>query len=196
MTLKPADSEHGLSASLAVSSKQITPGMNASHPDRSMLARAYIGLGANLGAARATLMQAAERLAGLPQSRLVACSSHYGSAPVGYADQPDFINAVIALDTGLGPLELLHALQSIETAQGRVRSFRNAPRTLDLDLLLHGETRADSAELTLPHPRLHERAFVLLPLHEIAPELSLPGVGPIAQALERVAGQRIRRLDT
>jgi 2-amino-4-hydroxy-6-hydroxymethyldihydropteridine diphosphokinase len=133
--------------------------------------RAYVGLGANLGAdLLATLAQAAQALAALPGTRLVALSSAWRSAPVD-AGGPDFLNAVAALDTTLSPLELLDGLQTIEQAHGRERPYRNAPRTLDLDLLLYGDEVLDTPRLTLPHPRLGERAFVLRPLLEIAPEL-------------------------
>ena len=137
-----------------------------------MSSRAYIGLGANLGAdLSAALTAAALSLAALPQTRVVALSSAWRSAPVD-AEGPDFLNAVAALDTGLAPLVLLDALQAIELAQGRERPYRNAPRTLDLDLLLYGDAALDTPRLTLPHPRLGERAFVLRPLLEIAPELA------------------------
>jgi 2-amino-4-hydroxy-6-hydroxymethyldihydropteridine diphosphokinase len=134
--------------------------------------RAYVGLGANLGAdIGATLTQAALSLAALPGTRVAALSSVWRSAPVD-AGGPDFLNAVAALETVLAPLELLDALQAIELAHGRERPYRNAPRTLDLDLLLHGDVALDTPRLTLPHPRLRERAFVLRPLLEIAPELA------------------------
>lgn len=137
-----------------------------------MSSRAYIGLGANLGAdLQATLTLAAQALAALPASRLTALSSAWRSAPVD-AGGPDFLNAVAALDTTLAPLELLDVLQAIELAHGRERPYRNAPRTLDLDLLLYGDVTLDTPRLTLPHPRLSERAFVLQPLLEIAPELA------------------------
>ena len=137
-----------------------------------MSSRAYVGLGANLGAdLLATLTQAAQALAALPDTRLLALSSAWRSAPVD-AGGPDFLNAVAALETGLPPLELLDALQAIEQAHGRERPYRNAPRTLDLDLLLYGDLVLDTARLTLPHPRLAERAFVLRPLLEIAPDLA------------------------
>ncbi|MEO6278037.1 2-amino-4-hydroxy-6-hydroxymethyldihydropteridine diphosphokinase [Roseateles sp.] len=137
-----------------------------------MTSRAYVGLGANLGAdLRATLTQAAQALAALPGSRLSALSSAWRSAPVD-AGGPDFLNAVAALDTALAPIELLDALQAIELAHGRERPYRNAPRTLDLDLLLYGDLTLATPRLALPHPRLGERAFVLRPLLEIAPELA------------------------
>ena len=137
-----------------------------------MSSRAYVGLGTNLGAdLLATLTQAARALAALPGTQLAALSSAWHSAPVD-AGGPDFLNAVAALDTALAPMELLDALQAIEQAHGRERPYRNAPRTLDLDLLLHGDTVMDTPRLTLPHPRLGARAFVLRPLLEIAPELA------------------------
>ena len=153
-----------------------------------MSSRAYIGLGANLGAdLPATLTQAALRLAALPGTRVVALSSSWRSAPVD-AGGPDFLNAVAALDTALLPLELLDALQAIEQTHGRERPYRNAPRTLDLDLLLYADLVLDAPRLTLPHPRLGERAFVLRPLLEIAPELAYLAAGEGWQT------QRIERL--
>jgi 2-amino-4-hydroxy-6-hydroxymethyldihydropteridine diphosphokinase len=149
--------------------------------------RAYVGLGANLGSdLLATLTQAAQALAALPGTRLVALSSAWRSAPVD-AGGPDFLNAVAALETTLAPLELLDGLQAIEQAHGRERPYRNAPRTLDLDLLLYGDQVLDTPRLTLPHPRLGERAFVLRPLLEIAPGLSHLASGQEWQA------QRIER---
>ncbi|MCE4539257.1 2-amino-4-hydroxy-6-hydroxymethyldihydropteridine diphosphokinase [Pelomonas sp. P7] len=152
-----------------------------------MSSRAYVGLGANLGTdLLATLTQAAQALAALPGTRLVALSSAWRSAPVD-AGGPDFLNAVAALETALAPLELLDALQAIEQAHGRERPYRNAPRTLDLDLLLFGDLVTDHPRLTLPHPRLAERAFVLRPLLEIAPGLSAwaAGEGWRQQRIER-----------
>ena len=148
---------------------------------------AYVGLGANLGDARGAVQAALEALAGLPQTRLVAASPLYRSAPV-QAGGPDYVNAVAALHTRLAALDLLDALQAIERAAGRERPYPNAPRTLDLDLLLYGDARIVSARLTLPHPRMRERAFVLKPLADIAPALVAP------QELARVAGQRAERL--
>ncbi len=157
------------------------------------MARAYVGLGANLGDARATIVQALAALATLPRTHLAASSSLYRSAPVD-AQGPEFINAVAALDTALEPLPLLRALQAIELAHGRERPYRNAPRTLDLDLLLHGDTRSGDPVLTLPHPRAHERAFVLLPLAEIAPGLVMPGRGAVEALAAALHGQAIERL--
>lgn len=154
--------------------------------------RAYVGLGANLGDALGALRAAVKALGELPRTRRVAVSALYRSAPID-SSGPDYLNAVVALDTELAPQDLLSALQAIELDHGRERPYRNAPRTLDLDLLLHGDAVLDTPTLTLPHPRLHERAFVLAPLVEIAPALVLPGAGPIAAALRQVADQRIER---
>ncbi|WPB59469.1 2-amino-4-hydroxy-6-hydroxymethyldihydropteridine diphosphokinase [Xylophilus sp. GOD-11R] len=148
---------------------------------------AYVGIGANLGDAQAALAGAFEALAALPASRLVRRSSIYRSAPVG-TDGPDYFNAVAAIETRLAPLELLAHLQAIENAAGRTRPWRWAPRTLDLDLLRHGDATIDSPTLTVPHPRMHERAFVLRPLAEIAPALVTE------TALAAVAQQSIERL--
>jgi len=156
------------------------------------LRTAYIGLGANLGDARAALNTAVQAIAALPGCRLRARSGIYRSAPVD-APGPEFLNAVLAIDTELEAQALLAALHAIEQSAGRVRSVRNAPRTLDLDLLLLGDERIDTPTLQVPHPRLHERAFVLLPLHEIAPDLQIHGLGAIASLLGTVSHQPIRR---
>lgn len=148
---------------------------------------AYVGLGANLGDAVAAVRAALAALNALPQTKLLQASRLYRSAPVD-AGGPDFINAVAAVETTLAAPELLSALQGIEQAAGRERPYRNAPRTLDLDLLHFGAARMDSARLVLPHPRWRERAFVLRPLAEIAPSL----VG--ADDLAAVADQRIEPL--
>lgn len=155
--------------------------------------RAFIGVGANLGDAQATVCAALLALQQLPCTRWVGASSLYRSAPVD-ASGPDYVNAVAEVRTELGAHALLQALQAIEQRFGRVRGARNAPRTLDLDLLLHGESCIDTPELTLPHPRAHLRAFVLQPLAELDPQLSLPGRGPIAHWLHRAADQPVRRL--
>jgi 2-amino-4-hydroxy-6-hydroxymethyldihydropteridine diphosphokinase len=156
-------------------------------------ARAFVGLGANLGDPRASLDAAFVALARLPGTALVAASSRYRSAPVD-SWGPDYLNAVVLLHTRLQPLELLHALQRLEQQHGRRRGARNAPRTLDLDLLLYGRRRLDTPELTLPHPRMHLRAFVLRPLVEVAPRMSIPGVGAARALLAGVAGQRVDKL--
>jgi 2-amino-4-hydroxy-6-hydroxymethyldihydropteridine diphosphokinase len=155
--------------------------------------RAYIGLGANLGDVLVTLEAACEALRRLPNSRWIGRSGWYRSAPVD-AYGPDFLNAVAVLDTRLEPLALLRELQAIERAQGRERPYINAPRTLDLDLLLCGEVVCDTPVLTLPHPRLQERAFVLLPLEEVAPNLTLPGLPTMSELKAVCANQRIERL--
>ena len=154
---------------------------------------AYVALGANLGDARATLDAAFVALAGLPRTTLRAASSLYRTAPVD-AGGPDFLNAVIALDTRLDAHALLDALQRIERAHGRERPYRHAPRTLDLDLLLHGDLCLSGERLTLPHPRLAQRAFVLVPLAEIAPGLEIAGLGAVGALLPGVADQAIARL--
>lgn len=150
---------------------------------------AFVAVGGNLGDARATVVRALDDLATLPQTRLSARSSLYRSAPVD-ATGPDFVNAVAALDTGLDPEALLDALQQLEQEAGRLRPYRNAPRTLDLDLLSYGDLTLDTPRLTLPHPRMLQRAFVLLPLAEIAPERVS------STALAHVAEQPIERLAT
>ena len=155
---------------------------------------AYVALGSNLNDPAAQLRSGARALGKLPGTRLVRGSSLYRSAPVGLADQPDFINAVCEIDTSLIAQDLMQALLKIETANGRVRDVPGGPRTLDLDLLLYGEMVCHEAGLTLPHPRLHERAFVLYPLVEIAPGLSIPGRGRVEALLAACAGQAIERL--
>lgn len=154
---------------------------------------AYVGVGANLGDREATIAAALQALARLESTRLVRASGFFRSDSIG-SDGPDYLNAVVLLETALAPQRLLGALHEIERAHGRERSYQNAPRTLDLDLLLYGELQCSTAELTLPHPRLHERAFVLLPLAEIAPALVVPGRGAVADLLPAVADQRIDRL--
>ncbi len=158
------------------------------------MTRAYVALGANLGDPVAAVQAAFAALAALPQTRLAARSSLYRTAPVGLAAQPDFINAAAALDTELSPLDLLAALLAVEASAGRLRRERNGPRSLDLDLLLHGDTVLATPALSLPHPRLHLRAFVLAPLGEIAPDLVLPGRGSVSAWLPAVALQAIERL--
>ena len=152
---------------------------------------ATIGLGANLNDPAAQVEYALAELDRLPGTRLIAQSSLYASAPVGYVDQPDFINAVAQVETSLAPRALLDALLDLEHRHGRERSFRNAPRTLDLDLLLYGNAHFHEDALTLPHPRMTERAFVLLPLLEIAPAIHIPGLGPAADWLAACADQPV-----
>lgn len=152
---------------------------------------ATIGLGANLNDPAAQVEYALAELDRLPGTRLLARSSLYATAPVGYVDQPDFINAVAQVETTLAPRALLAALLEIEHRHGRERSFRNAPRTLDLDLLLYGHAQFHEDGLTLPHPRMTERGFVLQPLLEIAPDTVIPGHGRAADWLAACAEQSI-----
>lgn len=156
---------------------------------------AYIGLGANLDDPVAQVRRALAELASLPHSRRLAASGLYRSKPVGYAAQPDFVNAVAAVATQLPPRVLLQHLLAIETRHGRTRGFRNAPRTLDLDLLLYDGLVMHEPGLTLPHPRMLERAFVLLPLAEIAPDCVIPGQGHIRHHLAPLDGADLHRLD-
>jgi len=154
---------------------------------------AYVGIGANLGDARANVLDALRRLALLDGTTVIETSGLYRTAPVD-SNGPDYINAVACIDTAFDPCELLAALQDIEQAHGRERPYRNAPRTLDLDLLLYGDQRIESSTLTVPHPRMHERGFVLAPLAEIAPDLHIPGVGPIRDYLPLVASQAVEKV--
>lgn len=164
-----------------------------SHPPT----RCYVALGANLGDPIATVRAAIAALRKLPDSQLVATSSLYRTAPVGLKQQPDFINAVVAIDSVLPAPTLMNLLFRIEEQFGRQRSpdgARNLARTLDLDLLLYGDQVSDDPALTLPHPRMHERAFVLAPLHEIAPDLKIPNCGAVDERLALCAEQQIARL--
>lgn len=157
----------------------------------------YVALGSNLLDPQCQLRAGVEALARLPQTQLLACSSFYASAPVGYADQPDFVNAVAAISTGLQPRELLDALLAIERAQGRVREAPyvvNGPRTLDLDIALYGERVIHEPGLSIPHPRMAERAFVLAPLAEIAPDAVVPGAGRVRDLLAGVDVSSVRML--
>lgn len=165
-----------------------------------MQVTAYVALGANLGDPVDTVRAAFAALRAIPHARFLAASSLYRTAPVGLRNQPDFINAVAALEIDsvvLPAPTLLERLFAIEADFGRVRSVKNAPRTLDLDLLLYGDLQLDLPGLTLPHPRMTERAFVLAPLAEIAAGLVIPGHGPgvrVTDLLPAVAGQSIERL--
>jgi 2-amino-4-hydroxy-6-hydroxymethyldihydropteridine diphosphokinase len=176
---------------------QAQPGITShkSDIDQTPLAMntCYIGLGANLGDTHATLVRALAQLAGLPQTRLLAQSAFFSSAPIDSSGD-DYLNAVAALETDLAPLQLLDQLQVIEQAHGRERPYHNAPRTLDLDLLLYGQAEIASERLTVPHPRMHQRAFILLPLLQIAPAITLPGLGPAQSFVAGVTDQGIRQL--
>jgi 2-amino-4-hydroxy-6-hydroxymethyldihydropteridine diphosphokinase len=153
--------------------------------------RAYIGLGSNLQSPERQLLAAFDALAASPGIRLTRRSSLYRTAPIGYADQPDFLNAVAEVHTSLAPEQLLEALLAIEQHRGRVRQFPNAPRTLDLDILIYGDLQFSNRRLVVPHPRAHQRAFVLLPLLEIAPECVIPGRGPARELLAKVQDQGV-----
>lgn len=159
---------------------------------------AYIGLGANLGDAQTTLRHAIAMLGELPHTKVQSVSSFYGSAPMGEgADGPNYTNAVAKLKTTLTAHELLNALQTIETNNGRERSHRNAPRTLDLDILLYGDMVLNDEKLTIPHPRMTERGFVLLPLDEITPDLmwiDASGSQSLKHLLPQIMGQDVVRL--
>ncbi len=155
---------------------------------------AYVGVGSNLQDPVRQVQAALAELGRLPRTRLVNRSSLYRSKPIGYAAQPVFVNAVAVLDTALAPHELLSELQSVEARHGRSRSFPNAPRTLDLDLLLYGERQQADPALTLPHPRMHERAFVLKPLVELVPGILIPGKGLAAARLDACAGQGLEKI--
>lgn len=138
------------------------------------MAQAYIGLGSNLGNSLVTLKQALERLRQNPKTEVIKTSSFYKTTPVGYKEQNDFVNAAALIETSLSPIKLLDYLLDLEQEFKRVRLFKNGPRTLDLDLLLYEDLIMDTSKLTLPHPRICERAFVLIPLNEIAPSLIIP----------------------
>ncbi|MGH8738993.1 MAG: 2-amino-4-hydroxy-6-hydroxymethyldihydropteridine diphosphokinase [Burkholderiales bacterium] len=152
---------------------------------------AYVGLGSNLVRPREQVLAALDELDRLPQTHLVSHSRIYRSAPLGHEAQPDFVNAVARFDTELEPHRLLAELQAIEKRHGRERSFPDAPRTLDLDLLLYGDAVITSASLIVPHPRMHQRAFVLRPLAEICPSVSIPGRGTAEQLLRACAPQDV-----
>jgi 2-amino-4-hydroxy-6-hydroxymethyldihydropteridine diphosphokinase len=158
------------------------------------LATAYVALGSNLQDPTAHVSAGVEELAMLPDTRLARVSSLYRSAPVGYLDQPDFINAVAQIETDLTPRALLDQLLAIERRYGRVRDFPNAPRTLDLDILLYGECIVEEAGLAIPHPRMHERAFVLVPLAEIAHDAVIPGRGSASELLARIDAGGLMKL--
>ena len=155
---------------------------------------AYIGLGSNLQDPHGQLRRAFADIEGLPDTRVVARSSLYRSVPIGLLDQPDFVNAVAKISTALKPQELLKALLDIEHQHGRERTVRNAPRTLDLDVLLYDEVQLHEHGLTIPHPQMHLRAFVLQPLLEIAPDVSIPGVGQAQGLLWACVDQVLEKL--
>ena len=159
-----------------------------------MTVDAYIGLGSNLEQPAAQLARAVSELAGLPKSTLVAQSPFYASRPVGPQDQPDFVNGAVHLRTDLSAHELLDCLQAIEQAHGRERLRHWGPRTLDLDLLLFGQTILNDARLTVPHAELANRDFVLQPLLDLAPELALPDGTTVAELRRRCPDNHLRKL--
>ena len=160
-----------------------------------MKIQAFIGLGANLGEPESQVRGAIAALGSLPRTRLLASSSLYRSAPVGVGAQADFVNAVAKLETELAPRELLEELITLEARFGRERPFPGAPRTLDLDLLLYGDRVVEEPGLVVPHPRMHERAFVLLPLAEIAAGAAVPRKGSVKTLLAACRNQMIRKIE-
>jgi len=158
-----------------------------------MAETAFIGLGANIGDPGKQLRGALAALDEIPGTRVTRASSFWRTAPIGYAAQPDFVNAVAEVETAQAPRALLDALLAIEKRFGRERGFANAPRTLDLDLLLYGARVIAEPDLRVPHPRMHERAFVLAPLVEIAPGVDIPGKGKAAALLAAIEDQRAEK---
>ena len=158
------------------------------------LSQAFIALGSNLENPISQIQRAFEELKQLPGTHLISCSSLYKSAPVGRLDQPDFINAVACIETYLTPHDLLNALLGIEHDHGRIRESLNAPRTLDLDILMYDNLECCDEALTLPHPRMSQRAFVLKPLMEIAPDCTIPGHGHIAPLLAACNEQHLEQI--
>jgi 2-amino-4-hydroxy-6-hydroxymethyldihydropteridine diphosphokinase len=155
------------------------------------MTRAVIALGANLGDARAALMGASEAIEAIPDVMVLAKSSFYSTAPIGGVEQPDYLNAVVIVDTTLSPRELLDRLHDIENAWHRTREVRWGPRTLDLDLIDFTGVTSENPELTLPHPRAHERAFVLVPWLEADPQAELTGFGSVALLVPALGDQAV-----
>lgn len=156
--------------------------------------RAVVALGSNLDGPEARVRRAFGEVGALASTRLVARSALYRTAPVGFAEQPAFVNACALVETALGPRELLEGLLAIERSHGRVRDVPNGPRTLDLDIVLYGELCLHEHGLTLPHPRAHERAFVLAPLLDVWPEAVIPGRGAASSLRDRLRGQQVERI--
>jgi 2-amino-4-hydroxy-6-hydroxymethyldihydropteridine diphosphokinase len=150
------------------------------------VARAYVGLGANLGPSEVTILRAVELLGATEGVEVLELSRLRETEPVGVVDQPAFLNGAVALETSLSPEELLDVMLRIERELGRVRGERWGPRTIDLDLLVYGDAIVDAPGLRVPHPRLHERKFALEPLAELDPELDIPGLGKVSDALARL----------
>jgi len=156
--------------------------------------QAFIALGSNLQDPQAQVERALQTIANTPNIKLIKASSLFKTAPIGYDNQPDFINAVAEIETDLSPLELLHSLLEIETQHGRERPFPNAPRVLDLDVLLYGNIEINTAELTLPHPRMYTRGFVMLPLAEIAPKINIGNHGYADELASKCDNQGVSKL--
>jgi 2-amino-4-hydroxy-6-hydroxymethyldihydropteridine diphosphokinase len=150
---------------------------------------AYVGLGSNIGERESFLLQAIAWMDAHSSIKVMKCSSMYETAPVGFLEQPSFLNMVIKVSTLLTPEQMLSALMKAENVLGRTRSIRWGPRTIDLDLLLHGQSIVISPELTIPHPRMLERAFVMIPLNDVIGDERIPGFGCISQALEKLDGK-------
>ncbi|MDR3410788.1 MAG: 2-amino-4-hydroxy-6-hydroxymethyldihydropteridine diphosphokinase [Formivibrio sp.] len=159
-----------------------------------MAVQVFVALGANLVQPAKQMRRAIALICLLPQTRLLKSSSFYCTSPIGYTDQPDFTNSVVEISTELTARELLEALLAIESALGRERSIPNGPRTIDLDLILYGDRTIDEKDLIVPHPRMHERAFVLVPLTEIAPDIVIPSLGPAKNLLATITDQSLKRL--
>ena len=155
---------------------------------------AYIAVGSNLANPLNQVTTAFNEIGNMPKSKLIKKSSCYSSSPLGYKDQPDFVNAVVSIETELSPHELLLELQMIESSHKRERSFPNAPRALDLDILLYGDLRIDEPKLTIPHPRMHERTFVIFPLQEINENISVPPFGDIAKIAKGLDPENTKRI--
>ena len=156
--------------------------------------RAFIGLGSNLAEPQQQLRSALDAMGAMPQTRLLRHSSFYRSAPVGPGEQPDYINAVAELETGLAPLELLDRLQAIESVHGRERHIRWGARTLDLDILLLDSRQIDEPRLQVPHPRIAERNFVLIPLAEMEPHLRLPCGDALEDLIRQCPPNRLEKI--
>ena len=164
--------------------------------DRRTPATAFVALGSNLEVPEAQIRAGLREVGALPETRVVRASSLYRSAPVGYHNQPEFLNAVAQVETHLEPRALLQGLLEIERRHGRVRDFPNSPRTLDLDILLYDSLALHEPGLAIPHPRMHERAFVVVPLSEIAPEAAIPRHGCARDLLQKVDAASVTRLHT
>jgi 2-amino-4-hydroxy-6-hydroxymethyldihydropteridine diphosphokinase len=158
-------------------------------------ATVFLGLGSNLEQPVVQLSRALREVHEIANTALIRVSSFYDTVPIGLADQPNFVNAVAELQTQLSPTELLNHLIEIEAAHKRIRSVRDGPRTLDLDILLYNDIRMNEPMLTIPHPRMHERAFVLWPLAEIAPELAIPGRGYVLELLVGLDVSGVRKFE-